>query len=878
MTNGPVKKRFDALPGDLYVRLFHNYPGMLCVVDGDGDIIDANMTLLDTFKYDRKDIAGKPVSILFSPSLKERLDDVMAEGRNGGHAFTIFSARKKNGDELTVEVTVSALGPGEDCLTLFIQDITERLQADETLKKRTEEVDLLYEAGRQLNRSLDLNDVYTTLHNLIKNAMDCDALVVSSYNPEDSLIRCEFVYLEGKYLDHSDFPPIPLEPEGKGKQSRVIRTGEPILFADYESQLIKSRTSYYINLDGRVQDKVPEDADRVRSAIMVPMKLEGDVVGVIHVQSYRLDAYTGENLKLLEALALQLAAATANAKLYDIANREIDERRRAEAEIEYINSVLMAIRNVSQLIIHEKSRDKMIQGTCDTLIETRGYGSAWMGLTDGSGNIVMTAEAGIGKPFKKLAKRLAGGELCYCARQSMEKPGTHVIEKPSETCGDCPLSDINCDGRVMFARLEHAGKNYGLLVILTPEHITAGTEEKNLLEEVTGDIAFALHGIEVEEEHGRAEQKMRESEKLHRNLVESVEELIWELDADGVYTYINTRTRHVYGLEPEEVAGKTPFDFMPSGESERVAEIFEKIRKAREPFHQLENLAQHKDGRQLTMLTSGEPFFAEDGTFLGYRGMTIDFTDRVQAERLRVENLALQESNKMKNEFVANMSHDLRTPLNAILGYSELLQDEAYGELNEKQIDRVGRIYMSGESLLALINDILDLSKIDAGKLEFNCEELRLDEVLNDVRDLNMPQIQNKCHELKMDVESGITLWADEQRLKQCLNNFLGNAVKFTPDGGNILVEAHRTNDMVEVSVTDNGRGIPAEHLDDIFQPFYRLDKDKDGTENGTGLGLPISRKVIEAMGGSIRVESEAGRGSRFIFTLHSNRPPENGE
>jgi GAF domain-containing protein len=211
------------------------------------------------------------------------------------------------------------------------RDITERKAADEALRQRTQEVGLLYEAGRQLSSTLDLRRVYTTFYQMAARAMDCSGLLVSSYNSEDNLIRCVYGIHEGEELDVSGFPPLPLEPEESGLQSEVIRRGEPLLVADYVNRNKNAQTVYRYDVGGLLDDgEVSSDPDEVRSALITPLKLDGAVVGVVQIFSFRLNAYTPEHLRFLEALALLTAAAAHNARLYAQAQQEVNERRRAE--------------------------------------------------------------------------------------------------------------------------------------------------------------------------------------------------------------------------------------------------------------------------------------------------------------------------------------------------------------------------------------------------------------------------------------------------------------------------------------------------------------------------------------------------------------------
>jgi signal transduction histidine kinase/ActR/RegA family two-component response regulator len=240
-------------------------------------------------------------------------------------------------------------------------------------------------------------------------------------------------------------------------------------------------------------------------------------------------------------------------------------------------------------------------------------------------------------------------------------------------------------------------------------------------------------------------------------------------------------------------------------------------------------------------------------------------------DELRAANEGLTELDRLKNQFMANMNHELRTPLNAVLGFSELLIDGVPGPLNADQRDYVQHIHTSGQHLLTLINDVLDLSKLQAGRIELEQRQLHLADMVTEACTFVLPGAQRKHQSIVVDLPPDLpSLYADALRVKQVLINLLNNACKFTPEAGTITVRATRLNDdWLQASVSDNGFGIPLEQQAEVFGEFTQLDR-AGGLERGTGLGLAIARRLIELHGGQIWVEStgEPGSGSTFHFTL----------
>ena len=236
---------------------------------------------------------------------------------------------------------------------------------------------------------------------------------------------------------------------------------------------------------------------------------------------------------------------------------------------------------------------------------------------------------------------------------------------------------------------------------------------------------------------------------------------------------------------------------------------------------------------------------------------------------IQEKSAQLEVANKHKSDFLANMSHELRTPLNAIIGFSEVLMEKMFGELNEKQLDYSKDIHESGKHLLSLINDILDLSKIEAGRMDLDLATFHLPTALSNALTLVRERAQRHGVELGLDVDARIgDFIADERKFKQIVLNLLSNAVKFTPDGGRVDVSAKMNGSAVEVAVRDTGIGIAPEDQAAVFEEFKQVGRDYTRKAEGTGLGLALTKRFIELHGGEIRLESAVGKGSTFSFTL----------
>ncbi|MCM1987272.1 PAS domain-containing sensor histidine kinase [Methanococcoides seepicolus] len=257
-------------------------------------------------------------------------------------------------------------------------------------------------------------------------------------------------------------------------------------------------------------------------------------------------------------------------------------------------------------------------------------------------------------------------------------------------------------------------------------------------------------------------------------------------------------------------------------------------------------------------------------------GITRDITKHKQAEETMLNaKLTAEAANRAKTEFVANMSHELRTPLNLIIGFSDVINSENQGSLNEYQKKYTSNVLANGKHLLNIINEILDFSKVEGGKMELNIEEIILTKVIEEIETSIIPLSSNKNIELtfNMDVRKPI-IKADMMKFKQILYNLVSNAIKFTDQGGSVTIGGKISEDLVHISVKDSGIGISPKDQAKLFDPFFQVDSSTTREYGGTGLGLTLVKKFVEMHHGNIWIESEIGKGSTFTFIIPTD--PEN--
>jgi PAS domain S-box-containing protein len=378
----------------------------------------------------------------------------------------------------------------------------------------------------------------------------------------------------------------------------------------------------------------------------------------------------------------------------------------------------------------------------------------------------------------------------------------------------------------------------------------------------------------------RAEQLLQESEDRHRKLFDNNPHPTWVFDRETLrFLAVNVAAIRKYGYSSDEFLKMTIKDIRPPEDVPALLESVGSVRDGNESI----GIWRHrrKDGTNIDVeITSYALSFADHAAEVV---VAVDVTQRKRDEaekrkfmdrlaasnqELEIRNREVERTTKLKSNFLASMSHELRTPLNAIVGFSDLLADGTPGELNDKQKRFVNHIKQGSAHLLQLINDILDLSKIEAGQLELRCEDFQVKDALPEVLSIIRPLAMAKNIQVHHKLETELPVHADRVRFKQVLYNLLSNAVKFTPKDGRIDIDCAENRSEVCISVTDTGIGIRAEDQAVVFEEFRQVEGNANTANEGTGLGLAITKRLVEQQGGKISLESKPGRGSRFTFTL----------
>jgi two-component system cell cycle sensor histidine kinase PleC len=373
--------------------------------------------------------------------------------------------------------------------------------------------------------------------------------------------------------------------------------------------------------------------------------------------------------------------------------------------------------------------------------------------------------------------------------------------------------------------------------------------------------------------------KVKESQEFAESVINTVREPLISLDQDLRAVTVSRSFYDFFKVKPEETVGQLIYDLgNKQWDIPKLRELLETILPQQTTFDNYEVEHEFATIGKRTMLLNARQIEQTSGKKRIILLAIEDITERKAIENglkkaheeLSMLATELKRASRAKSEFLANMSHELRTPLNSIIGFSEILYDETFGPLNEKQKHYTNNVLTSGKHLLLLINQILDMAKVESGKMDLVISSFPMKGLLQEIALLVADMVSKKKIEMLLEIAEDLpNIEADELKVKQILYNLLSNAVKFTPGGGKIGMRAKQADSEIKIAVWDTGVGIELENMEKIFEGFFRVDTPYSRITEGTGLGLPLSRKLVELHGGKLSVESEGlHKGTSVRFTL----------
>lgn len=569
---------------------------------------------------------------------------------------------------------------------------------------------------------------------------------------------------------------------------------------------------------------------------------------------------------------------------------DITERMQAAETLHKMNRTLMLLSACDETLVRADSIMDMLQEVCRLAVAVGGYRMVWVGYreNDVEQSVLPVAHAGIEQGYIEAAR------ITWNADSPL---GQGPVARAIRIGQPQVVQDMQNDPRFAPWRSEALARGYASVVSLplTIDGETIGAlniyaaqtqgfleDEIHLLMELAGNLAYGIKSLRLQEEKKRAIEHLRESEQRLTQAFNVSPDAVAISDLeDGRFIDMNERFVRFSGYSRQELLGNTPLELglcLDAGKRTEMLSLLRQqgaLREYEMPFHT-------RDGEVHIVLVSAE--ITEINGRSCMLSVLHDITARkvAELELLRAKE-ASETANRAKSEFLSRMSHELRTPLNAILGFGQLLESDPAEPLTVSQAENVEQILKAGWHLLELVNEVLDLARIEAGKMQLNMADVSLAEITVECVGLIAPLALEQHIQIRDDISPCLPheVRADRTRLKQAILNYLSNAVKYNRPGGKITLSCEqKPNGQLRVSVSDTGPGIAADKLEHLFLPFNRLDADQTEVQ-GTGVGLAVVKRLVELMGGGVGVSSELGRGTTFwleipeVFSRESVREAE---
>jgi PAS domain S-box-containing protein len=524
---------------------------------------------------------------------------------------------------------------------------------------------------------------------------------------------------------------------------------------------------------------------------------------------------------------------------------------------------LAALLSVAEVATQSLDIEKILHDTLDKSLELLGFEVGFIRTLDRENtNMLVRVARGLRSPEFLTGIAPIGTERRNVSRIVFETKEPYI-------CIDIRKNPIyknrsmEREGVISTAAAPVMSKNrvLGIMVVGSRRLHRFRKREIKLLMAFGSQLGAALENAELY-------QDVTKSKAYIENLVENAADLIISTDLDDRILTWNRGAEGLFGYSKDDVIGKHLSILLPPERFHELEEMRAKVQISG-ALRDIEVRSKKKDGVIIYLSLSVSPIRDLEGKIVGFLRVAKDITEKKRYER------RLKELDKMKSDFVSNVSHELRTPLTSIKGSVDNMLDGLTGSLNEKQVRYLSRIKSNTDRLSRLINDLLDLSRIEAGRVEVRPTTLPLAALAEEVAEHMKALAAEKL--IRIEVPSpdpSVTVWADRDKVTQVLMNLIGNAVKFTPRDGKVTVALEKNgNDYIQISVADTGPGILPEERNRIFSKFYQVASIDKQKPKGSGLGLAISKALVEMHGGKIWMESEVGRGSTFYFTLPAQQP-----
>jgi len=550
-------------------------------------------------------------------------------------------------------------------------------------------------------------------------------------------------------------------------------------------------------------------------------------------------------------------------KLFLALYHDITERRRAEDERDFFQSLLRVVRDVNQLIAREPDRRHLLEKCCITLNSMRDNPGVWGAMIDGAGRATITAGAGLGASFAALESRMRRGELPLCARQAMGQADAVLRISPNAAeCGDCPLVEAYSGRSAAITALAHENSVYGVLSIAGDTRLLGSGNVTALIREVADDIAFALHSCDLRDDFEEAFYRLREAQLLSQGIIETIAQPLLVLDSAFRVVLANRAFCDTFRLTRGAVEGHSIYRLGDGAwETPRLKVLLESILPRNTSFDNYEVEHDFPGAGHRVLLVNGRRLYTEAGKTEMILLAMQDITER----RRLVEQMMMQDRLASVGEMVSGVAHEINNPLTVIINLAEMVARQA---LPEGAREDVNTIIEESNRIAGIVRNLLTFVR----KQPQEKSPVSINRIVQRVLDLRAYEM--KVHNIRVVTSFDRDLppvMASAPQLQQVFLNLMINAEYFMLEAhgrGTLTVTTEKLDDAVRVSVADDGPGISPENMRRLFNPFFTTKP----IGKGTGLGLSISRGIVEEHNGRIYAESQAGKGATFVVELPTSK------
>jgi PAS domain S-box-containing protein len=826
-------------------RIFESVADGIVVVSAEGRIVCVNAQAETLFGYGRGELLGQSVDLL----LPERFRQRHAEFRAGYMREPRFRpmgagldlvGRRKDGSEFSAHIMLTPVEKGQGTLIIAAtRDLTEREQTEEALRARTRQLEAMQAVTEEMARELDLNALLELIHRRAAELVGAGAGTVYLWDEAAQVLVPETWHGYGDWVRTVSWR------LGEGVAGVVAQRREAMIVNDY-------RGSPYVH-------PLILDRSTVTAVLAVPLLYRDRLLGVISL-AYEdpRGSFTEEDRQLLTLFAGPAAIAIENARLYTATARRLAE--------------MTALHDVSHVTTSSLDLDEVLEGLLQRLIQA-GAHRAMVSLVEAGGEgrcqLRLAYDASKADPWLRhldlSIARYPEIQEVVRTRQPLLIPD--VLAAPLLGSVREHLEPLGLRSLAVLPLIARGQVIGALSLGYMGQSRTVTNDELRFYRSMADLGATAIANARLFAQVTRAKVEWEST-------FDSISDFVAVIDTNHRLLRVNRALARRLRVAPEALIGQPCYSVLHGTDCPHPQCLHARTMATGEPSTQ--EIEDAHLGGIFEVTTS--PLQDAEGRPLGCVQIARDITETRRLEEEARQRQRFEDLSRAKSAFIASMSHELRTPLNSILGFADLLLHQDVDPLSEKQARHLGRIHKAGQHLLQLIGSILDLAKVEAGKVELQLESLPVAATLEDILAIAQGLANEKSQILRTEIAPDLPpLLADPVRFKQICFNLLGNAVKFTPPKGEIRLEARRAatdSTLLEIRVTDTGAGIRPEDVPRLFKEFTQLETTRAQHREGTGLGLALTKQLVELHGGRIWAASEGeGAGSTFSAVLPFGGP-----